>query len=254
MTTFSRKFLIQEELTGARSEFFPIDEVQNINRATLDHSPLLTRMTNPDKRGLLHFCFNRYGLGMFFNFLANYSRHRKIQGYSVHAFGMKLSRLRGELKDWNREVFGTFNSTFSSKELYFFRLKLASSESDDKFRRESKLVLNALKEELKRQHQFELEKLKQASLQMSEDLKAAHFEIESHKSKAEGLKNDISGLRLELSDLKAKLPLQSINSFFTSTAVDDDLLNLCQEAYRLGFKDESSKEGVSKYSHAVIDE
>ncbi|KAL3527834.1 hypothetical protein ACH5RR_012490 [Cinchona calisaya] len=59
--------------------------------------------------------------------------------------------------------------------------------------------------------------------------------IESHKSKFEGLRTEISGLKLRLSDLMEKLSLQSINSFLSSTAIEDDLLNLCQEAHRLGF-------------------
>ncbi|KAL3538151.1 hypothetical protein ACH5RR_001517 [Cinchona calisaya] len=49
-------------------------------------------------------------------------------------------------------------------------------------------------------------------------------------------------LKLGLSDLKAKLPMQRVNGFLSSTAIEDDLLNLCEETYRLGFKDAADLE------------
>ncbi|KAL3497898.1 hypothetical protein ACH5RR_040630 [Cinchona calisaya] len=83
---------------------------------------------------------------------------------------------------------------------------------------------------------FYEENLRRESESVSEDVKATCAEIESYKYEAEGLRTKLNGLNLELLDLKVKMPLQSVNNFLSSTTIEDDFLNFCQEAHRLGFK------------------
>ncbi|KAL3506812.1 hypothetical protein ACH5RR_032194 [Cinchona calisaya] len=80
-------------------------------------------------------------------------------------------------------------------------------------------------------------KLQEQNAKISKDLEIARAEVESHKSKAEKLRAELNVLKIEWADLEAKLPLQGINNFLSSTTVANDLTNLCQEIYRLGFKD-----------------
>ncbi|KAL3498193.1 hypothetical protein ACH5RR_040925 [Cinchona calisaya] len=67
---------------------------------------------------------------------------------------------------------------------------------------------------------------------MSEDLKASCTRIEYQKAEAEGLRTELNGLKLDLSTLKEKLPLQNVNNFFSSATIEDDFLNLYQESFK----------------------
>ncbi|KAL3522936.1 hypothetical protein ACH5RR_015770 [Cinchona calisaya] len=94
-------------INQAREDLFPELSVTHLNRTTLDHSPLLWSLSSWQEHNLWLFIFqNIWMRHHLFLDAVKQSWVHPILGSGILVFSLKFRRLKGRLKDWNKDVFG----------------------------------------------------------------------------------------------------------------------------------------------------
>lgn len=91
---------------GSWLEHFPNCSVELLNRSSSDHSPLLLRYSQVQD-GPKPFRFQNMWLRRpEFQDVVRSSWSSPVDGYGMYRFSVKLRRLKGDFKVWNRTTFG----------------------------------------------------------------------------------------------------------------------------------------------------